>query len=524
MATFLPNVTDVFAGVSDFDPDFNRIERMLRIRENAYQQGAKKVKSLYDSVFNSQMLRDQNIKTRDAYLKTVSETLNSLSATDLSLPQNQEMATSLFNPILTDNNIQKDIVYTRNYYDEVGKAERMRTSMDDATRKRYWNVGMKALQYQADEFRNADAKTALSMSSPKYVQQIDIQTLADKMYKDAGISVKQDNVNGGYIFTKKNGDIALPVSKSYVEAMFSTDPAIGDMLRAKAYVARKDFIKGKAAELGGEDKAERFYLETVIKAGTAVSKEEITANETEVKKLQDRMESWNKKITTDGIVPGSDEHKKYLADLDKLKMAEQGLTSKKDQTANLQNFDFNNIEELRQVADNLVTFSNYTMLANEVATRLAYKNSEFSLKEDPISMAHLRADLALRNQKIMEQIRFDHDLEKLEKEIEAGKYDHSDGKGKVTPKTPDGTEIKLTQEQMDDLLKGRTNDVIPDNNANLSGSTNPDTKETTETPEPLKPPGTSVSDEENLPGEKQITNQSKDKETGKDSDEGSVVK
>jgi len=508
MATFLPNVTDVFAGVSDFDPDFNRIERMLKIRENAYQQGAKKVKNLYDSVFNSQMLRDQNIKTRDAYLKTVSETLNALSATDLSLPQNQQMATDLFNPILTDNNLTKDIAYTRSFYDEMGKAEKMRTSTDGETRKRYWNVGIKALQYQAEEFKNADANTALSMSSPKYIQQIDIQTIADKMYKDAGISVKQDEFSkdGSYIFTKKNGDIALPVSKAYVESMFATDPGIGDMLRAQAYVARKDFIKGKAADFGSEEKAERYYLENVIKTGTAVSKEQITENETEVKKLQDRIESWNKKITEDGIVPGSDEHKKYLADLDKLKMAEQGLSARKDQVGNLENFDFNNIQELRQIADNLVTFSNYTMLANQVANKLAYKNAEFSIKEDPISMAHLRADLALRNQKIMEKIRFDNDLIKLEKEIEAGKYDRSEGKGTVNAKTPDGKEIKLTQEQIDDLLKGRSGDVVPDPNA-LPGSVNPETTDTT-TAAPvgssILPPGGSVSDEQNLPGETQI--------------------
>lgn len=508
MATFLPNVTDVFAGVSDFDPDFNRIERMLKIRENAYQQGAKKIKSLYDSVFNSQMLRDQNIKTRDAYLKTISETLNALSSTDLSLPQNQQTATDLFNPILTDNNLQKDIVYTRNYYDELGKAEKLRTSKDDATRKRYWTEGIKALQYQAEDFRNADAQTALGMSSPKYVQQIDIQTLADKMYKDAGISVKQDNVNGGYIFTKKNGDLALPISKSYVESMFSSDPGIVDMMRTRAYVTRKDFIQQNAAALGGKEKAEQVYLERIIKTGMQTSQQDITENETEVAKLRDRVESWNKKITKDGIVPGSDDHKKYLADLDKLKMAEQGLKSKKDQIASPQTIDFNNIEELRQQADGLVAMSNYTILADQVANRLAYKNAEFTLKADPISLAHLHADLSLRNQKIMEKIRFDNDLIKLQMEIDAGKYDHSSStkKGTVTPNTPDGTELKLTQEQMDALIKGRSGDVIPDQNAqkeneNLSGENQ--NKDKTEIPEPVKAPGQSTSEDENLPGDTQ---------------------
>jgi hypothetical protein len=462
MATFLPNVTDVFAGVSDFDPDFNRIERMLKVRENAYQQGAKKVKGLYDSVFNSQMLRDQNIKTRDAYLKTISETLNALSSTDLSLPQNQQMATDLFNPVLTDNNLQKDIVYTRNFYDEMGKAEKLRTSTDDASRKRYNPISIKAMQYQAEEFKNADAATALGMSSPKYVQKIDMDALTKKLYKDAGISVKQDEFSkdGSYIFTKKNGDIALPISKAYVESMLSSDPGISDMLRTQAYVERKDFISQNSSKFGGVDKAERYYLENIIKAGTQVSKEQISENETEIKKLQDRMDSWNKKITTDGIVPGSDEHKEYLADLDKLQMAEQGLENKKNSLIAPENIDFNNIEELRQQADNLVTFSNYTMMANNIAQMLAYKNSEFTIKSDPISLARLRADLSLRNAKIMEQIRHDNDLEQLQKEIEAGKYDHTESTG---TKTANGKDVKLTQQQMDSLLK-REPVVIPDEN------------------------------------------------------------
>lgn len=450
MATFLPNVTDVFAGVSDFDPDFNRIERMLKIRENNYQQGAKRVKGLYDSVFNSQMLRDQNIKTRDAYLKTISETLNALSSTDLSLPQNEQMATDLFNPILTDNNLTKDISYTKNYYDEMSKADKLRTSTNDATRKSYNSISVKAMQYQAEEFKNADAATSLGMSSPKHVQKIDMDALTEKLYKEAGISVKQDEFSkdGSYIFTKKNGDIALPISKAYVESMLSSDPGIADMLRVQAYVERKDFIAQNSGKLGGADKAERYYLENVIKAGTTVSKEQITENETEIKKLQDRLDSWNKKITTSGIVPGSDEHKEYLADLDKLTMAEQGLQNKKNSLIAPENIDFNNIEELRQQADNLVTFSNYTMMANNIAQMLAYKNSEFTIKANPISLAHLRANLALRNSQIMQQIKQDDALTKLAAEIAAGKYVKGTGKG--TGKKPD---LKLTQEQIDKLLK-----------------------------------------------------------------------
>lgn len=478
MATFTPNVTDVFAGVSDFDPDFNRIERMLKIRENNYQQGAKKVKGLYDSVFNSQMFRDQNLKTRDAYLKTISETLNSLSATDLSLPQNQQTATELFNPVLTDQNLTKDISYTRGYYDELSKSDKLKSSSDLATRKRHWVIGDKAMQYQAEEFKNADAKTALSMANPKYVEQVDVVSLSEKLYKDSGISVKEDSINGGYIFTKKNGDAVFPITKSFVETIFSQDSGISNMLRTKAYVQRKDFINQNATKFGGQDKAERFYLENIIKEGSKISQEQLTVNKKDVKKLQDKIESWNKKITTDGIEPGSEEHKQYLQDLESLNMAEQGLEYKKNQISTPDAIDFNNIDEVRQQADNFVTFGNYITLTNQVARLLAYKDAEFTVKVNSMALAQLTADLSLRNSMTMEKIRYDHDLIKLQKEIDAGKYK----KGTVA-ETSTPEEVAAMAEQT------------------MAPLNTPTPTPTTET----IVPGTISTEEEGLPGETQTT-------------------
>ena len=431
MATFLPNVTDVFAGSSDFDPDFNRIERMLRLRSSMYQQGVKKVQGLYDSVFNSQMLRDQNIKTRDSYLKMIGDSLNTLSATDLSLPQNQETASSLFTPILTDQNISKDIAFTRNYYDQMSKAEKLKTSTDATTRKQYWSTGIKAMQYKAEEFKNADPSTALGMSSPTYIPKIDTLDMAEKMYKEAGISVKEDVIKGGYIFTKKNGESVYPISKSFVETMFSNDAGISDMLKIESYVKRKDFIKENATKFGGEDKAEQAYLQTVIQNGLAVSKDDLSASTTEVKKLQDKVDSWNTVIKTRGIIPDKDnkEYQQYLQDLENLEMAEKGLANKKDQLTGVNNIDFNNIDEARMMADNLITYSLYAKRTEELAKLLAFKGAEFTVKADPISLAQMHADLSLRNSQIMAQINHDNSLDKLDAEIRAGKYRVRTGKG-----------------------------------------------------------------------------------------------
>lgn len=156
MASYIPNITDVFPEPVLYSPDFNRIERMLQQREGMYKQGAQRVKNLYESVFNSSMLRSDNIQRRDAYLKAIDEGLKTVSALDLSLPQNQEIASKLFEPVTTDQSIVKDIQFTKQYQSEAAKAEQLRSSQDPATRKQYWDTGMKALQYQAEEFKNAN--------------------------------------------------------------------------------------------------------------------------------------------------------------------------------------------------------------------------------------------------------------------------------------------------------------------------------------------------------------------------------
>lgn len=405
MATFLPNITDVFAGPSEYTPDWNRIERALKYKEQLYERGARRVKTMYDSLFSSAMLRDGNIKTRDAYLKTITESLNRISAMDLSLDQNQQMAMSLFTPVVEDVNMTKDIFFTKQYQNESAKARQYLSSTDPKVRKQYWEVGMKALQYQAEDFKNADNETALAMSAPRYIPQLDLTEYATKAFKDAGISVKEDVINGGYIFTKKNGDAVFPIARNFVEMIFSQDPGVKDMLRTQAYVERKDFIKENAIMYGSEEKAEKFYLTEIINNAGKTVQQTVNQNNDEVKRLRDKKESWDKIITDRGIIPGSQEHQEYLQDLEKLRIAETGVATQNASLFPSNTLDFNNINDLRAQADNLVMFANYTLLTNQMAGILSYRDAELTIKADPFSLARMNSDLSLRNQMQMARIR-----------------------------------------------------------------------------------------------------------------------
>lgn len=416
MATFLPNVTDVLTDPYLYDADFNRIDRLMYQRENLYKQGAQKVKNLYESAFNSPMLRDSNIQNRDAYLKTINDSLKKVSAMDLSLLQNQQTAENLFEPVVNDRNLLHDIRYTRQLYSGMNQAESYRSSSDPATRKMYWETGVKAMQYQADEYRKADPNSALGMAAPKYTPNVDLMSLAQKAYKDSGISVKQDMIKGGYIWSMKNGALAVPVTQSFIGMTFSQDPAIQDMLKTQAYVERKDFIKQNAFKYGTEESAEKAYIN--IKMGSAAATVQASADvdDDNVKTLKKKKESWDKIISTRGIVPDSQEHEDYLTDLGKLQAAEQTANYSRNSIMPQNMLDSGNILDMRNAVDTYVMRSYLGGFTKNIAAILASKDSEMTAKADPFALAGYRHQLSMQ----LEDRRHANSLKTLEKRAALG--------------------------------------------------------------------------------------------------------
>lgn len=405
MATFIPGITDTPSQRLSFKPDWNRVERGLMLRGAAYAEGARKVKSLYESMFQSPMLRDENIERRDTYLKEISERLKEVSALDLSIPQNQENALKLFEPLNNDKMIVKDILWTKNYIKELDKAEQMRNSSNPEVRRQYWETGVQALNYRAAEFKNADSESALNMSTAKYVGNVDFMSLANKMYKEMGISVTQDVVTGGYIWTKKNGDIAVPLTKSMVNNLFSNDPAVKDMLKTQAYVQRKQYVEANADRLGSAEAAEQDYATKVLMTISADHNDQVVSDSEDVKDLRAKVDAWDKIITSRGIIPGSDEHKKYLETIESLKEAEAAADNTRNSVPNTATLQMGNLKDAVEAADNTVVFSNFSSISDNIAKLLAYKDVSMTAKTDPIYMAKLNSQLALNRSMVMENIR-----------------------------------------------------------------------------------------------------------------------
>jgi hypothetical protein len=395
MATYIPEVQGVIPQFDITDLDYNRIERLLRLREGLYAKGAKKVKNLYETAFNSALTREGNIKKRDEYLKSITEGLQAVSAMDLSLDQNQQIANTLFEPVLSDTNLIKDIVATRSVQSEKASANDLRTSDDPKKRNQYWSEGVRALDYWLDDFKNASDEEALNMSTPKYTPKVDILGMADQLLKDNKINVKKDILKGGYIWTMKNGEVAVPIAESFVATMFAQDPAIKDALRTEAYVKRKDYIAEHLSEFGGDKQlAENAYIKTVIADDMNRNKEAVLAENKEVSQLRNEVASWEKVKKEKGIITGSNEETEYEAAKQKLELAESMAMVRRGELMMQTINDMTDRSEVINAIDNAVTMTNYSKKARGLAEHIAYRDEQVTAKVDPLYAIELRNKLA----------------------------------------------------------------------------------------------------------------------------------
>jgi hypothetical protein len=111
MATYIPNVTDVFPKPATFTPDFSLIDKVLQRREAQYEKGFSKINQLYNFV-NRETLNPLNTKVKEQFLRQAKDNLKNLASLDLSLPENVSAAGEVFSPFYKNTNIIGDQMFT----------------------------------------------------------------------------------------------------------------------------------------------------------------------------------------------------------------------------------------------------------------------------------------------------------------------------------------------------------------------------------------------------------------------------
>ncbi len=117
MATSSPysgNDYSVFNG-RPYNLPVNAIAQTFAAKNNAWEQGAQRVKSRYDSLLDLDLTNPENRKIRDEFLQKSQADMQKLSFQDLADPNVQKAGMNLFTPLFQDEGIMADDQATKHY-------------------------------------------------------------------------------------------------------------------------------------------------------------------------------------------------------------------------------------------------------------------------------------------------------------------------------------------------------------------------------------------------------------------------
>lgn len=405
MATYLPGITDYVPQIQQFKPDFNFYQAALQTKESQYKSGYDKISGLYGTLLNAELLREPNQQKRDKFFQEVQGEIQRLSSVDLSKEENVNTAYKVFQPLIDDKNITKDIVFTKTYRGQKQKGENLRNQVNDKKYDdKWWEGGNTALDYQAEDFAKADDATAMQMANPRYVPYVDVAKKGMDLIKGMGINVQSVSwdKSGRYIVTTKNGSQVTVPLYSLLQSGLGNDPRIGDMYKTQAYLQRKGAIKQTAGEFGGDElAAERAYLQNQMNEANKLNTHLQGESDETLKELSAKKAFLEKAIKTNGALPDSQKKTGLATLIEEIKAqnstkthAENGLAYTKP--SELKDADIN---VLRNRVDGAVANVEFSKAMMGIAKTYAALNSVQTIQADPYAKSQFDNALNLDRMK-----------------------------------------------------------------------------------------------------------------------------
>ena len=316
MATFLNGVTDYVTQTHPTQSNLAFDQQMLQTKESAYVAGHKKINDLYGSILNSDMSRAENVAARDEFFKVINHDIKKMGGLDFSLDTNVQAAANVFQSIYTNKNIVKDMVWTKNYNNQIGKAESFKNCIDpEKCGGQFWQEGVDALNYRMQEFKGLNSTEALSYGDVTYVPYNKVFDKALKYFKDSGLKMTTDKISpdGKYIVTTTNGtQLINPLTALFTKAL-ADDPKFTEMYATKAFVERKSWMQGKInnGEFKDENDAMIGYMNSQHKVYT--DKIDKAASTLKIDKdiLDSKVITYEKQINEGKIKEGSQKYNEY---------------------------------------------------------------------------------------------------------------------------------------------------------------------------------------------------------------------
>ena len=116
MAATTPYQQNDYQAVSNFRPyqlPVNDIFKALQAQNQFWEDGARRVKSVYDNALNLKLSLEPNREIRRKFMEDAEKQLSQLSSMDLSDPNVQKQGFDIFKPLFQDEGVMSDDQATR---------------------------------------------------------------------------------------------------------------------------------------------------------------------------------------------------------------------------------------------------------------------------------------------------------------------------------------------------------------------------------------------------------------------------
>lgn len=390
MATYIQGVTDYLPVIQPFQPDYNFLSNVLQTKQSRYDAAHKQLSSVYGTLLNSPMLRDQNIERRDQFFKSIDQDIQRMSGMDLSLQQNQDVAMNVFKGFYEDKNMVKDMLWTKNYLNEQSRGESFKDCVDpEKCGGSWWEGGQQMLDYKAQEFKSASDSEALSMGNVSYVAAQPIMDKAMKAAKDAGFSISYDEIKGDWIVHSKNGTRMIQPLAEFYMSKFGSDPKVMAYKNAQAYLQRKNWVSQNLVNYNNDEGAATmaYVSDIYTKNDALLKKKKEDADEINDVLISDK-QAIDDKIKKDGYIPSMNLINGWQDIRNEADVASQNKTLYDDANNKLAalGYNKNNIKYTVDAIDNMVAMQMLGAETTQAASIYANLTAEQKFEANPYAL------------------------------------------------------------------------------------------------------------------------------------------
>jgi hypothetical protein len=412
MTAFLQGISQFLPEIQPYQPDLNFFGNMLQTKQYQYDQGYNQVNNLYASLLNAPVLRQESAQRRDEFFKKIQSGIQKISTLDLSLEQNVNSAAKIFQPLIDDEDINYDMMRTGQYQQELAKAERLKNCIDpkDCGGQQFWEGGVRALNYWAQDFSKSSADQARQFGKPTYTPYINVAKNAMEDLKKMGFEDVEKvsfSSDGKWLVKTKGGAPIVAPLYNYLLQSYGADPKVQELMRTQAYLKRKDYV---AQNAGGGDpqQAELAYLNDMTTQLNEFARQQKLQAETNRDQLRASNTVVKEAIDKGQMIDPDDELKKALGLNDEQATVEDNAANYHKETLTITDpevLDVNNISALRNKIDAAVSrdLLSKTLYDTSVAFAKAYESVD--LEVNPYAKSAY--DAALDRSKMMLQAQLD---------------------------------------------------------------------------------------------------------------------